>query len=166
MRLVLTTAVLLTVVPATLHGQRQEINALSLATGTRARIVESGRDSRFTLIAVVSSRPDSLRYNLAGSADTRSLAWQEISRMEASVGRHRHIGRGLGIGLVTGALAGIWQGAAGQHGEARALNELGGGIGGAFFGTIIGGTAGYFWNSENWIPVYLPRRAIGLNSAR
>jgi hypothetical protein len=45
------------------------------------------------------------------------------------------------------------------------LNELGGAIGGAFFGTIIGGTAGFFWRTDKWIPVYLPKPAITLNRA-
>jgi hypothetical protein len=86
--------------------------------------------------------------------------------MEASVGRHRHVGRGLLLGLLIGPLAGIWQGAAGQHGEARTLNELGGFFGGAFFGPIIGGTVGFFWRTEKWIPVYLPQPAQIPNPAR
>jgi hypothetical protein len=68
------------------------------------------------------------------------------------------------VGLLIGPLAGIWQGAAGQHGEARTLNELGGFFGGAFFGPIIGGTVGFFWRSEKWVPVYLPQPAT-LNPA-
>src|ERR1700687_4686433 len=160
MRLVLTTAFILTVVPVALHGQLERINALALETGTRARIIGAAPDSRFTLITVVSARPDSLHYSLEGSSDTRSLAWQEITRMEASAGRHRHVVRGLLLGLLIGPLAGIWQGAAGQHGEARALNELGGFFGGAFFGPIIGGTVGFFWRTEKWIPVYIPKPAM------
>ena len=99
---------------------------------------------------------DSLYYTLGGSSNTRSLGWQQVTRMEASAGRHRHFGRGLVLGFIIGPLLGIWQGAAGQHGEARALNELGGFFGGAFFGTIIGGTAGFFWRTEKWTPVVLP----------
>jgi hypothetical protein len=83
--------------------------------------------------------------------------------MEASVGQHRHVALGLGLGFLAGTIGGIWLGAAGQHGEARSLNELGGAIGGAFFGTIIGGTAGYFWRSDKWMPVYLPQHRISLN---
>ena len=160
MRVVLTTALILTVVPVTLHGQLERINALALETETRARILEVAPDSKFTLITVASARPDSLHYSLRGSSNTRSLGWQQITKMEASAGRHRHVGRGLGLGFLIGPLVGIWQGAAGQHGEARTLNELGGAIGGAFFGTIIGGTVGFFWRTEKWIPVYLPQPAI------
>ena len=162
----LTTALILAVLPVTLHGQVEKISALALETGTRARIIEAAPDSRFTLITVASVRPDSLRYSLGGSSSTRSLAWQQITKMEASAGRHRHIVRGLVLGLLIGPLLGIWQGAAGQHGEARSLNELGGFVGGAFFGPIIGGTAGFFWRTEKWIPVYLPQPAITLNPAR
>jgi hypothetical protein len=158
MRLVLTTAFVLTIVPVTLQGQPEKINALALGTGTRARILAAAPDSKFTLITVTSARPDSLLYSLGGSPNTRSLGWQQITRMEASAGRHRHVAAGLGLGLLTGTLGGIALGAAGQHGEQRALNELGGAIAGAFFGTIIGGAAGFFWRTERWISVDLPRR--------
>jgi hypothetical protein len=166
MRLSFTTAFALMVVPVSLHGQLEKINALALETGTRARILGTAPDSKFTLITVASARPDSLLYSLGRSSNTRSLGWQQITKMEASVGRHRHVGLGLGLGFLTGTLGGIALGAAGQHGEARALNELGGAIAGAFFGTIIGGTAGFFWRTERWIPVYLPQPAITLNPAR
>ena len=164
MRLVLTTAFFLTVVPVRLHGQLEKINALALETGTRARILGAA-DSKLTLIRVASAKPDSLHYGLVGSSSTRSLGWQQITKMEASAGRHRHLGRGLLLGLLIGPLAGIWQGAAGQHGEARTLNELGGFYGGAFFGPTIGGTVGFFWRTEKWIPVDLPRPAITLQPA-
>jgi hypothetical protein len=166
MRLVLTTAFILTAVPVALHGQVAKIDALSLETGRRARIVGSVPGSKFTVITVASSGPDSLRYRLGGTSNTRSLGWQQITRMEASVGRHRHVASGLGLGVLAGTLAGIGLGAAGQHGEARSLNELGGAIGGAFFGGIIGGTAGFLWRTDTWIPVYLPQPAITLNRAR
>jgi hypothetical protein len=157
MRLVFTTAFILTLVPVTLHAQPEKINALSLETGTRARILGAAPGSKFTLITVASATPDSLHYSLGGSSNTRSLGWQQITKMEASAGRHRHVAAGLGIGLLTGTIAGIALGAAGQHGEQRALNELGGAIAGASFGTIIGGAAGFFWRTERWIPVYLPQ---------
>jgi hypothetical protein len=165
MRHVLTTALILSVAPVTVHGQLEKINALALETGTRARILGAAPDSKFTLIMVASAMPDSLHYSLGGSSTTRSLGWQQITKMEASVGRRRHVGLGLGLGLLTGTVGGIALGAAGQHGEARALNELGGAIGGAFFGTIIGGTAGFFWRTDRWIPVSLPQRTITLNPA-
>ena len=166
MRLVLTTAFILTLVPVALHGQLERINALALETGTRARILGAAPDSKLTLITVASATRDSLHYSLEGSSDTRSLAWQQITKMEASAGRHRHVVRGLLLGLLIGPLAGIWQGAAGQHGEARSLNELGGFFGGAFFGPIIGSTVGFFWRTDKWIPVDLPRPAITLNPVR
>ena len=147
MRLVVTTAFILTVAPVTLHGQSEKINALALETGTRARILGAAPDSKFTLITVAAARPDSLLYSLGGSSNARSLGWQQITKMEASAGRHRHVALGLGLGLLTGTLAGIALGAAGQHGEERALNELGGAIAGATFDTIIGGTAGFFWRT-------------------
>lgn len=166
MRLILTTAFILTIIPVTLYGQLEKINALTLETGTRARILEAAPDSKVTLIIVASARPGSLHYSLWRRSNTRSLGWQQITKMEASVGRHRHVGRGVVLGLLIGPLAGIWQGAAGQHGEARTLNELGGFVGGAFFGPIIGGTIGFFWRTEKWIPVDLPQPAITVNPVR
>jgi hypothetical protein len=164
MRFVLTTAFILTVGPATLHGQVEKINALTLESGTRARILGAAPDSRFALITVASATPDSLHYSLAGSSNTRSLAWQQITKMEASAGRHRHVGRGAVFGLLIGPPLLIWDGANGQHGEERTLNELGGFFGGAVLGPIIGGTVGFFWRTEKWIPVYLPHPAITLES--
>jgi len=148
-RLILPTAFVLAVLPVTVHGQIGKINALALETGTSARILEAAPDSKFTLITVASASPDSLRYNLGVISSMRSLSCQQITKMEASAGRHRHVGLGLGLGFVTGTLAGIAIGAAGQHGEQRTLKELSGAIGGAFIGTIIGGTAGFFWRTDN-----------------
>jgi hypothetical protein len=165
-RLALATALILTVLPLTVHGQVETISALALDTGTRARILGAPPLSKFTTITVVSARPDSLLYKVGGSSGTRSLGWQQIAKMEVSGGRHRHVVRGVVLGLVIGPLLGIWQGAAGQHGEGRTLNELGGFFGGAFFGPIIGGTTGFFWRTERWIPVYLPQPASTLNPAR
>ncbi len=146
-RLLLQTAFVLTVLPGTLHGQVETISALALETGTPARILEAAPDSRFTLIAVPSARPASLRYSLGVSSSTRSFGWQQIAKIETSPGRHRHVALGLGVGFVTGTLAGIAIGAAGRHGEQRSLKELSGAIAGATIGTIIGGTAGFFWRT-------------------
>src|SRR4030081_205597 len=162
-RLVLTAAFMLAVAPVTLHAQLENVNALALETGTRARILGTVPDSRFTVITVASVSPDSLRYKLEGSSDTRSLGWQQIAKMDASAGAHRHLVRGLLLGLLIGPLAGIWQGAAGQHGEQRVLNELGGFFAGASFGPIIGGIVGFFWRTERWIPVHLPQPATTVN---
>jgi hypothetical protein len=165
-RLAFTTALVLTILPVTLHGQVEKINALALQAGTRARILEAAPDSRFTLIRVAAATPDSLHFSFGGSSNTGSVGWQQIAKMDASAGRHRHVVRGLVLGLLIGPVLGIWQGANGQHGEERTLNELGGFFGGAFFGSIIGGTAGFFWRTEKWIPVYLPQPAITPNPAR
>lgn len=165
MRLVLATAFILTVGPATLHGQIEGINALTLKSGARARILEAAPDSKFTLITVASATPDSLYYSLAGSATTRSLGWKQITKMETSAGRHRHVGRGVVFGLLIGPPLLLWDGANGQHGEERTLNELGGFFGGAFLGPIVGATVGFLWRTEKWIPVHLPQHVVALNRA-
>jgi hypothetical protein len=156
-RLAFAAALILTGMPIALHGQMERINALSVRSGTRARMLGVAPDSQFTVVTVESAGPDSLRYSISGSSDRRSLAWRQITKMDVSAGRHRHVGRGLAIGLVVGPVLGIWQGAAGQHGEERTLNELGGFFGGAFLGAVIGGTTGFLWRSEKWNPVVIPQ---------
>jgi hypothetical protein len=160
MRLVLTTALILTVGPATLHGQSEKLNVLTLASGTRARILEAAPNAKFTVITVASAKSDSLRYTVAGSSNTRSLGWQQIAKMETSAGRHRHVRRGAVFGLIIGPPLLLWQGANGQHGEGRTLNELGGFFGGALLGPIIGSTVGFFWRTEKWVPVHLPHATV------
>lgn len=113
MRLVLTTAFIITLAPVTLCGQ---------------------------------AGPDSLHYRGAMSANTRLLDPHHATQADSSVG-HRHVGLGLVLGFVTGTLAGIAIESGGPHGEGRALNQLRGAIGGATFGTIIGGIVGFFWRT-------------------
>ena len=135
MRLVLATALILTFAPVALHGQVEQINA------------RPSPDSAFTSIPPASARPDNRHYSLRENPSTRSLGWQQITKAEPSSGGHRHVGLGLGLGFVVGTLAGIAIESGAKDRETRGLNELRGAIGGAFFGTIIGGTVGFFWRT-------------------
>jgi hypothetical protein len=159
-RLALATAFVLIVLPANTQGQSARIDALSLQAGARARIFGPWTDAEYELITVAAVSPDSLRYSLARGLDTKSLAWQQISKMDASIGRQRHTWRGAGIGLLVGAIGGAMLGsnAAGNEfrGIQRMLQGLLGGALGGFGGTVIGFTQ----RTEDWMPVTLPRTPV------
>ena len=87
MRLAIATAFALIVLPAPALSQSVRLDALSLQAGVRARILGPTADSKYIFITVVSASPDSLRYSLDPSLATKSLAWQQISKMDASMGR-------------------------------------------------------------------------------
>jgi hypothetical protein len=169
MRLGLATAFVLIVLPAAAKGQSLGIDALSLHPGARARILAPTTDSEYTLITVISASPDSLRYSLEPSLDTKSLAWQQISKMEANVGSHRHVGRGAGIGFLVGLIGGAALGARASKGSGReadqlrglaaVVNGLLGGALGAFGGAIIGSMQ----RTEGWVPVILPHSPVASN---
>ena len=169
MRPGLATAFILIVLPAAAQGQSVGIDALSLHAGTRARILAPTTDSKYTLITVISASPDSLRYSLEPSLDTKSLAWQQISKMEANVGSHRHVGRDAGIGFLVGLIGGAAlvahasKGSGREAGQLRAVaavvNGLLGGALGAFGGAIIGSRQ----RTEGWVPVILPRSPVASN---
>src|ERR1700738_41533 len=124
MRLALATAFALIVLPATALSQGVTIDALSLQSGARARILGPTADSKYELITVASASPDSLRYSLDPSLAIKSLAWQQISKMDASIGRHTNVGRGAGIGFLVGLIGGAALAAHQSWGGTRDYNEL------------------------------------------
>jgi hypothetical protein len=157
MRLAFVTAFVLIVLPGTTKGQSARIDALSLQAGARARILAPWTDAKYELITVASARPDSLRYSLEPSLATTSIAWQQISKMDASMGSHRNTGRGAGIGLLVGAITGAMLGSNAPGNEFRGIQRALQGVLGAALGGLGGAILGSAWQSENWIPVTLPR---------
>lgn len=146
-------------------SQTVRIDALSLQSGARARILGPTADSKYTLITVASARPDSLRYSLDRSLDTKSLAWKQISKMDASIGRHRHFGRGLGLGLLVGAIGGAILGASMEPGQdmSKGFYMV---VGGLYLGVVSGlggAVVGFAWRSETWVPVTLPHTPVASN---
>ena len=147
-------------------SQSVRIDALSLHSGARARILGPTADAKYELITVASASPDSLRYSLDRSLATKSLAWQQISKMDASMGRHRNVARGAGIGFLAGLLGGAALGAStasGQDGWNAGPTAVLGGLSGGFFGGFGGAVLGFAWRSENWMPVTLPRIPVASN---
>jgi hypothetical protein len=134
-------------------SQSVRIDALSLPSGARARILAPTTGSKYELITVASARPDSLRYSLDPSLATKSLAWQQIGKMDASMGRHTNVWRGAGIGFLVGAIGGAILGAAGPSAVLW-------GIYGSTLGGFGGAVIGFAQRTEDWVPVTLPRSPV------
>jgi hypothetical protein len=195
MRLALATAFVVIVLPAPAKGQ--SVDALSLQSGARARILGPTTHAKYELITVASVSPDSLRYSLdpsiaRGSVSifqdcslaagyctniqfrndttlkrlnygaTKSLAWQQISKMDASMGPQNHTWRGAGIGFLVGLIGGAALGAKQTYGGTRDYNELrvlaivANGLLGGAIGGLVGGVIGSRQRTEDWVPVTLP----------
>jgi hypothetical protein len=163
MRVTLATALAFTVLPSLALSQGGTIDALSLQGGVRARIFGPTTYPKYELITVASARPDSLRYSLDRGLDTTSIAWQQISKMDVSKGRHRNIGRGAGIGLLVGAIAGAMLGSNAPGDEFRGIKRTLQGVLGGALGGLGGAAIGSAWRSENWMPVSLPRTPVASN---
>jgi hypothetical protein len=162
MRLGLATAFALIALPAAAKGQSVGIDALSLHAGARGRILAPTTDSKYTLITIISTSTDSLRYSMEPSTDTKSLAWQQISKMEVTTGSHSHVGRGAGIGFLIGLIGGAALGARASKGSGREADQLRGlaavvnGLLGGALGGFVGGVIGSRRRTEDWVPVTLP----------
>jgi len=171
MRLGLATAFVLIVLPAGAESQSVGIDALSLHAGAHARILAPTTDSKYTLITVISTSTDSLRYSLEPSLDTKSLAWQQISKMEVTTGSHGRVARGAGIGFLVGLIGGAALGAHASKGSGREADQLRGvaavvnGLLGGALGGFVGGVIGSTQRSEDWVPVILPRSSVASNQS-
>ncbi len=169
MRLGLATALVLIVLPAAAKGQSVGIDALSLHGGARARILAPTTDSKYTLITVISTSTDSLRYSLEPSMDTKSLAWQQIGKMEVNIGSHGHVARGAGIGFLVGLIGGAALGARASTGSGREADQLRGvaavvnGLLGGALGGLVGGVIASMQRTEDWVPVILPHSPVASN---
>ena len=169
MRLALATAFALIVLPATALSQGVRIDALSLQSGARARILGPTAGSKYELITVASASPDSLRYSPDPSLAIKSLAWQQISKMDASIGRHTNVGRGAGIGVLVGLIGGVAPGSQESKGGGREGRQLRGlamvvvGLLGGALGGFGGAVIGFAQRTEDWVPVTLPRTPMASN---
>jgi hypothetical protein len=155
MRLALATTFVLILLPIPAKGQ--SVSALSLQAGARARIFGPTTYPKYELITVASVSPDSLHYSLDRGLDTKSISWQQISKMDASTGSHRNTWLGAGIGLLVGAIGGAMLGSNAPGNEFRGIERILQGILGGVLGGLGGAALGSAWRSENWMPVTLPR---------
>ena len=170
MRVALATALAFTVLPTLALSQSGTIDALSLQAGVRARIFGPTTYPKYELITVASARPDSLRYSLDRGLDTRSPAWQQISKMDASIARHTNVGRGAAIGVLVGLLGGaalvgaLSSTAPGKEGrQLRWVAIVANGLLGGAIGGIVGAVIGSRQRTEDWVPVTLPCPPVASN---
>jgi hypothetical protein len=163
------TALVLIVFPATAIGQSARMDALSLQTGAHARILAPATGANYQLITVASARPDSLRYSLDPSPAPKSLAWQQISKMDASIGGHTNVARGAGIGFLVGlaggaALGATTSGCCNKEGrELRTVAIVANGLIGGAIGGLVGAFIGSRQRTEDWVPVTLPSAPVASN---
>lgn len=162
MHLSLATAFVFFILPGIANGQSPAIDALSLQSGARARILGPTTNSRYTLIKIGSTSADTLRYSLDRGVDMKSISWEKINKMDASAGRHSNVLRGLGIGLLAGTVGGALLGASSEPGQdmTKGLDAAIGGVFFGFVGAVSGAVAGLAWRSENWMPVAIPKARV------
>ena len=171
-RFALVVALALIVLPADANGQSRRIDALSLHAGARARILASATGSKYELITVASARPDSLRYSLDPGLATRSVAWQQISKMDASIARHTKVGRGAAIGALVGLVGGATLGALSSRGQGKEARQLrlvavaANGLLGAAICGIGGAIIGSRQRTDDWVPVTLPSTPVASNQGQ
>lgn len=148
----------------------QLVAAQSVAPGTRVRVTHPGEGKRTGTF--VSLTDDTLELRFEGRSEPSRLPLDQVTQLEVSHGKQRHLMRGAGIGFLVGGALGAATGAA--AGSDCAPNEFmcpgaGGGaiIGGVFIGTfggILGLVAGVI-PSEKWERVVLQPRRISLDAA-
>lgn len=135
------------------------IDRLTIASGTEARITEVAAPKRYLRLTVLGTDQDSLRFHFRQQLDTKVLPWQDVSRMDVSVGHRSHFWQGLGIGLLTGVVVGALIGsstASGNDGYTPSANGALGAIHGAIVGSVGGAVVGLAIRTEKWEPVRLP----------
>lgn len=138
------------------------IDRLSIAPGTEARVTEIAAPKHYLRLTVLRADQDTLRFHFRQQLDTKALAWQDVSRMDVSVGHRSHFWQGLGIGLLTGVAVGALIGsssASGEDGYTPSANGALGAIAGAMLGSVSGAVLGLVLRTEKWAPVTLQPQA-------
>jgi ABC-type amino acid transport system permease subunit len=146
----------------------------ALQVGSRVRVSSStpGLIGWPKAGTVLSQRGDTLSLRPDGTQDSLAVPLGWISRLEVGGGRHSHVGKGMGLGLLTGALVGAAFFAVAYSPSDCAgttfcydfgrgpTAELGGAFGG-LLGTIIGGAIGAV-PTEHWEQVNVAASSVGL----
>ena len=135
---------------------------LALEAGARVRVTSSepGFLGSPTVANVLAQRGDTLFLRREGTRDTLPISLRSITQLDVSTGRSSHIGKGMGLGFLGGAVIGAILGAAthkscssgglgppcfSQGGDALAAGLVVG-----VLGTLAGGAIGAVWQTENW----------------
>ena len=144
----------------------QLVAAQTLTPGSRVRVTDPFEGTRAgTLVALTA---DTLEVRVAGRSESSRLPLAEVTRLEVSRGKQRHIsraGKGLAIGVGVGAVAGFIAGEDDCRNEWLCITRPQGAVlGGAFFGAV-GGAIGLLTGvipSETWEKVPLEGRRVSL----
>jgi hypothetical protein len=140
-------------VPSMLPGQDVQL-------GSRIRVTAPALGLNQTVGRFQGLLADSLRL------DTVVVPLRAVTRLEVSRGTSSAWSKGLGIGLLGGALLGVGAGAAGcedgffSGGECTAAA----GLGGALAGGLLGALVGTFIKHEKWEPLHLQTLIAGRGS--
>jgi len=84
-----------------------------LVIGTRVRVSSSAPwfSEPRSVARVIGQRGDTLSVQPEGTQDSVALPLESITQLEVSAARSSHVGKGMGFGFLTGALAGVAIGA-------------------------------------------------------
>jgi hypothetical protein len=150
MRVAVGTTFAFVVLSAAVSGQTTRIDASSLRAGVPATIVAPSVAPGYEASTAASTTAGTFSYSAAPSVATKSLEWQQIAKMDASVGSHTNVKRGAEIGLVMGVIGGVAYGRSANPGSmGRGYNEAVGGIGFGAIGAVGGALIGFAWRSDN-----------------
>ena len=153
---------------AAVHAQ----SSVPVTVGERIRVTTSTQDGRRRYVGrVITAQSDSLALQTNSPDSVRAIAISQMTRLEASGGRHTNGWRGMGYGLVIGAGAGAIYGAAtwregrgsisffGQSSDyrpAKGMKADSGALLGGVLGSAVGGVYGRLHTTERWV-----RRPLG-----
>ncbi len=144
----------------------QVISAQALLPGTRVRVSHPGEGTRTG--TVVALTPDTLEVRLAGHAEASHVPLSQVTRLDVSLGKQRHLIRAAGIGFIVGGVIGAVAGAADGSsctGEFLCPGAGGGAVLGGVFVGSLGGIVGLIAGvvpSERWERVPLEARRISV----
>lgn len=119
---------------------------------------------------VLAQHGDTLSLQHEGTQDTLALSLGSISKLEESAGTHSHVGKGMGLGFLTGASLGSVLGATSYTPGScdflcgRGVAAGAGGLAGALLGTILGGFIGVV-HTEDWERVTVRVGRVGIRIA-
>ena len=149
------TAAALSFMPRSLPAQ----SVTRIDPGARVRFSVAGQEYAGKVIAMAS---DTLALSVDGLGTFVVLHRRDIRDLEVSVGQHRHVLKGLGIGFLSGGVTGALLGYAtgddmcGQYvcilGE-KEFKSFALGVVGGVFGAVGGLIAGYVNRSDQWVGI-------------
>jgi len=158
---------------ATSSGLAQQ-QGFQLETGARVRLTSPTLPPDQEIVRILSAGSDTVVFRSERNPVTRSLALNEISAVEVSLGEQRRTRRGAVIGLLSGAAIGGIAGYATYEPctgycflepASAGSNAAWSGLAGGTMGLLVGTTIGWLSKSEKWQRVQLNTR-IGVAPSR